>query len=54
MFDGRDYTVPEDIADVFIDCAAHRIRVAPGAVVKGMTPENVLEGILKNVKPEVM
>ena len=54
LFDGRDYTVPEDIADVFIDCAAHRIRVAPGAVVKGMTPENVLEGILKNVKPEVM
>ena len=54
LADGRDYAVPEDVKDVFMDCAAHRIRIAPGAAVKGMTPERVLEGILNNVRPEVM
>ena len=54
LFDGRDYVVPEDVADVFADCAAHRIRVSPGAVVKGVREQDVLRHILESVKPEVV
>ncbi|MEO1172219.1 MAG: MoxR family ATPase, partial [Myxococcota bacterium] len=46
---GRDFVVPDDIRDLFHPCVAHRVRLAPEAVVTGATVEQVLERILRGV-----
>ena len=46
---GRNYVIPDDIAAVFGDAAAHRVILSPKARVNGTTIEDVLENILKTV-----
>lgn len=47
---GRDYVLPEDAADVFVDVCCHRLRLTPQARVRKETPEAILSGILNTVK----
>lgn len=47
---GRDYVIPEDIEDVFLDVCRHRIILLPKAALADMSEEKVLEEILKEVK----
>lgn len=46
---GRDYVVPQDIKDVFVDSLNHRIILTPKAKIKKVTAESVLLEILKSV-----
>ena len=44
---GRDYVVPKDVQTVFVSTVAHRLLMSPEAEAKAITPETVLEEILK-------
>lgn len=46
----RDYVVPTDVRDVFLDVCAHRIILRPRAKLEGMTARSILEGILESTK----
>ncbi len=45
----RDYVIPEDIKQVFIDVCAHRLVMSPQARVSNVTSVNVLNDILSRV-----
>lgn len=47
---GRNFVTPEDVEDVFVDVAKHRIVLNTKARVSHMTPEAVLKEILTGVK----
>lgn len=47
----RDFVIPEDIQDVFIDVCAHRIVLKPQARIEGIGAVQILEKILKTVTP---
>ena len=44
---GRDYVVPKDVQTVFVSTVVHRLLMSPEAEAKAITPETVLEEILK-------
>ena len=46
----RDYVIPADVNNVFIDVCAHRLILRPRAKLEGMTARGILEGILENTK----
>lgn len=48
---GRDYVVPADVAYIFKDVVAHRIILKAKARVNNVTVDNLLDDILKVVKP---
>lgn len=50
LIDGRDYVIPQDVKDVFIDVCAHRLILTARAKIRKETEEQVLKGILKEVK----
>lgn len=50
VLNGRDYVVPEDVRDVFKDVCAHRIILTQKARAEHMTPEDVLDEMIKKVK----
>ena len=47
---GRDYVTPADVQTVFINTVAHRLLLTAGAQARNVTPEQILRGILDNVK----
>ena len=47
---GREYVIPEDVEQVFMDVAKHRIVLATKARVTHVTEEAVLKEILSKVK----
>lgn len=47
---GRDYVLPEDVADIFMDVAKHRIVLSTKARVAHVSTTAVLEEILVKVK----
>ncbi len=49
----RGYVIPEDVVAVYTDVCAHRLLLRPQARIEGVTPEEILAGIVKQVKPEV-
>lgn len=51
---GRDYVIPEDIAAVFPDVCCHRLVLATKARMMEETPENIIQGILNDVKMPVL
>jgi len=48
---GRDYVIPSDVRYVFKDVAAHRIILKPKARVNNITVDNLLDDILRIVRP---
>ena len=46
---GRDYVVPADVREVFVQCVAHRLLLTPRAQTQGVTGEQVLQQILEAV-----
>ena len=51
---GREYVIPDDVADVFQCVAGHRGLLSTKAKVGHIRTEDVLEQILEEVKPPVM
>ena len=49
----RDFVVPEDVQDVFVDVCAHRMTLRPQARVEGVTAEELLNELLTQIKPPV-
>ena len=47
---GRDYVIPRDVREVVLRCLPHRLLLSPRAESMGMTPEQILTGILQNLK----
>ena len=50
---GRNYVVPEDVQNVFLDVCAHRLVLKPQAQVNGVGAKGILEKIMEQVKPPV-
>ena len=46
---GRDYVIPEDVGEVFVQTIAHRLLLTPKAEGQGKNSHQVLEGILGSV-----
>lgn len=49
LLDGRDFILPEDVQHMALPVLAHRLVLNPEARMKGITAEQVLMTILKNV-----
>ena len=47
---GRDYVVPEDIRDVFVDTTRHRLVMQPKAAIEKIDADTVLIGLLEQIK----
>ena len=47
---GRDYVIPEDVQEVFIQTVAHRLLLNPKAEAQSKTARQVLEEILRTVR----
>lgn len=47
---GRNYVLPDDVRDVFLCTAAHRIHLSTKARVGHVLPEDVLKKVLQEVK----
>lgn len=50
---GRNYVVPEDVQNVFLDVCAHRLVLKPQVQVDGVSAREILEEIMSRVKPPV-
>ena len=46
---GRDYVIPADVREVFVNTIAHRLLLTGKAEGQGRTPEAILEDILRSV-----
>ena len=46
---GRDYVLPEDVTDVFIDVCAHRLILSPKARIAETSAAEVLQAVLQQV-----
>ncbi len=53
ILQGRNYVIPEDVQDVFIDVCAHRVILRAQAQVEGVTAVEILQKIMTQVKPPV-
>ena len=47
----RNYVIPEDIQSIFADVCAHRLELRPQARVEGVGAQEILAGILEQIKP---
>ncbi len=47
----RNYVIPEDVQEVFVDVCAHRIILKPQARIEGITPISFLNKILDTTEP---
>jgi MoxR-like ATPase len=47
--EGRDFVVPDDVKAVALPALRHRVVLAPGADLEGLTSEGVLGGIMEEV-----
>lgn len=47
--EGRDYVIPEDIDEIFIDVCSHRLVMEPKAKLDGVDAVKVLEEIKNNI-----
>lgn len=50
---GRDYVLPEDVAEVFPEVAKHRMLLNTKARVTHVSPEAVIAEVLESVRPPV-
>jgi len=47
LMEGRDYVVPDDVIKLLPCILKHRIILRPKAIIAGMTPELVIDNLLK-------
>lgn len=49
FIEGRDYVIPEDVADIFCDVAAHRLILQAKSKMSHETPEEIIRTIINTV-----
>jgi MoxR-like ATPase len=47
--EGRDYVIPDDVKDLAVPALGHRIVLAPGSEIEGVTAEAVLRQVIDQV-----
>jgi MoxR-like ATPase len=47
--EGRDYVIPDDVKYLSVPCLRHRLVLAPGAEIEGITVEHVIAQIIDQV-----
>jgi MoxR-like ATPase len=47
---GRDYALPEDVSDLVLDVFRHRLVLSYEALAEGMTADDVLRRVMKQVR----
>jgi MoxR-like ATPase len=48
---GRDYVIPDDVKATASDVLSHRVMLSPEAEIEGISIEDVIAAILKDVRP---
>ncbi|MEZ4467903.1 MAG: MoxR family ATPase [bacterium] len=46
---GRDFVIPDDVKVLAVPCLGHRVVLAPGAEIEGLTTDDVLRQVLDRV-----
>jgi MoxR-like ATPase len=46
---GRDFVIPDDVKEIAIPALRHRVMLAPGAEIEGLTTDAVIRQILEQV-----
>lgn len=49
FLNGRDFVIPDDIAYIFRDVAAHRVVLSPKAKISGQSMDDILKSVLDKV-----
>jgi len=49
FIEGRDYVIPDDVIKLLPRVLRHRVILHPKAVISGMSPELVIENVLKQI-----
>ena len=52
VLEDRNYVIPEDVQNVYLDVCKHRVVLRPQAQIEGMNAEQLLLDIMKNIKPD--
>ena len=52
VLEGRNYVIPEDIQNVYLDVCKHRLVLRPQAQIEGINAQELLEEIMKKIKPD--
>jgi len=47
---GRDYVIPDDVKSLAVHALRHRVILAPGAEIEGMSAERAIRQVIKEVK----
>ena len=50
LLQGRNYVIPKDVDTVAYDVLRHRVILSYRAGAEGVTPEKIIDEIIKNVK----
>ena len=50
FLDGRNYCIPQDIQELFVDERAHRLILTSRAKIRGRKPEDILTDLLAEVR----
>jgi MoxR-like ATPase len=50
MLRGRDYALPEDVADLVPDVFRHRLVLSYEALAEGLAPDQIIQRIMQNVR----
>jgi len=50
FLDGRNYCIPQDIQELFVDVCAHRLNLTSRAKIRGRKPEDILTDLLAEVR----
>ena len=50
MLRGRDYALPEDVADLVPDVFRHRLVLSYEALAEGLSPDQIIQRIMQNVR----
>lgn len=50
LIENRDFVLPDDVKHLAIPVLAHRLILKPGASVKGVRPEDVIQEIIDSIK----
>jgi len=49
LMDGAEFVSPEHVREIAVPAVAHRLMLDPQAKFSGLTPQSIVEGILKKV-----
>ena len=52
ILEERNYAIPEDVQNVYLDVCKHRLVLRPQAQIEGIGAEELLREIMQKIKPE--